>query len=173
MIDTRYPTTFPSGMAYTRLHRLPRRRALTGSVACVCHRESDISSLAVPMGFPAVCTPKPMGICIRKGRAFNSAECRLKGVHLGCRAMLAPAAASLPYQWQQSSCLTCADLMRFEEDHTCLRDSAMPMAAVMMPQRKHPKDTMCVRSTLFPTTPLIGELNACIHHITKWGGYAC
>ncbi len=39
----------------------------------------------------------------------------------------------------------------------------MPMAAVMMPQRKHPKETICVRSTLFPTTPLIGELSACMY----------
>lgn len=37
----------------------------------------------------------------------------------------------------------------------------MPTAAVMTPQRKHPKETMDVRSKWLPTSPLIGELSAC------------
>ena len=48
----------------------------------------------------------------------------------------------------------------------------MPMAAVIMPHKKHPKETICVRSTLFPTTPLIGELSACMHQKYKASQHA-
>ena len=43
-----------------------------------------------------------------------------------------------------------------------------PIAVVMMPQRKHPKATMCVLSYLSPRIPLTGELRACRSGINEY-----
>ena len=43
---------------------------------------------------------------------------------------------------------------------TCRTEVERPIAVVMTPQRKQPKATMCVRSYLSPSMPLIGELTA-------------
>lgn len=47
---------------------------------------------------------------------------------------------------------------------TCDNEVHIPIAAVMTPHRKQPKETIEVRSILLPRIPLMGELRACAAH---------